>query len=296
VGRTPDIVNAFIAVTDDVAFIGGDSSIHRMTGDPAAGGSVDLVTDQVGIAYGASWTKDPFGRLFFFSSRGGVYVLSPDGSYDRVSTDRIERRLQAVDLREYHIRMAWDYRREGLVVWPVPVTIGGVAHAGWFFEAKTASWWEDDWGSTDLQPSCVTIFDGDDPDDRRLLFGCEDGYIRYVDEDAANDDGVAIDSRVRVGPLVPPGLGLEFRASRPQIVLASDQDGLDLELLSSTTADVPGTWWAKKRVGAGRSAFMPEVTRGAIFSARLRNNVLGERWSLEDMTIEIALGGQSVVR
>jgi hypothetical protein len=296
VGRAPDIVNAFIPMTDDVALIGGDHSIHRLTGDPVAGGDVDVVTDQVGIAYGNSWTKDPFGRVFFFTSRGGVGVIDPSGSYDRVSVDRIERRLQAVDLREYQMRLAWDYRREGLVVWPVPMTIGGVKHNGWFFEAKTGAWWEVDWGTTDVQPSCVTIFDGDEPDDRKVIFGCEDGYVRYIDESAVSDDGVAIDSRIRIGPLVPPGQGMEFIFSRPQIVLASEQDGCEVELLSSNRADQPGVWWAKRRVESGRSAFLPERTRGAAVWARLRNNRAAERFSVEELSVEISPAGAAVPR
>jgi len=296
VGRAPDIVNAFIPMTDDVAFIGGDHSIFRMTGDPAAGGDVDVVTDQVGIAFGDSWTKDPFGRLFFFSSRGGVYVMHPQGGYDRVSVNTIERRLQAIDLREYKIRMVWDYRREGLWVLPVPWTIGGVAHRGYFWESKTNAWWEDDWSSTGVQPSAITTFDGDDPDDRKVVFGCEDGYVRFVDEAAKNDDGVLIDSRVLVGPLVPSGQNLDFRFMRPQIVLASEQDGTDYELLSSDVADTPGVWWAKGRLEAGRSEYMAGRTRGAAVWFRLRNNKLAERWSLEDATISVAKAGRNRVR
>jgi len=296
VGRAPDIVNAFIPMTDDIAYIGGDHSIHRMTGDPAAGGDVDVITDQVGIAYGQSWTKDPLGRLFFFSSRGGIYVMHPQGGYERVSVDAIERRLQNLNLLEYRVRLVWDYRREGLWVLPVPITIGGVAHRSWFWESKTNAWWEDDWASTGIQPSAATVFDGDDPDDRKVLFGTEGGHVVYVDEAAVGDQGERIDSRVLIGPLVPTGHDLSFRVMRPQIVLASEQGGLDYELLSSDVADDPGTWWGKGRVEAGRSKYMPARTRGAAVWARLRNNRTNERWSLEDFTLGLAPAGRSRVR
>jgi len=101
---------------------------------------------------------------------------------------------------------------------------------------------------------------------------------------------------VLVGPLVPSGQNLDFRFMRPQIVLASEQDGTDYELLSSDVADTPGVWWAKGRLEAGRSEYMAGRTRGAAVWFRLRNNKLAERWSLEDATISVAKAGRNRVR
>ncbi len=296
VGRAPDIVNAFIPMSDDEALIGCDSSIYRMTGDPAARGDVDIVTDKVGIAYGGAWTKDPYGRLYFFNSRGGVSVMAPGGGIERVSVNRIERRLQDVDLTEYKIVLEWDYQREGLIVWQVPWTIKGVAHKCWFFETKTGAWWEDTWGSTGLQPSCVTVFDGDKPDDRKVIFGCEDGFVRYIDNTQDDDDTDAIDSLCRVGPLIPAGQGTEFRFSRPQLVLASEQDGVEVSLFASSLADKPGTALAKRWVDRGRSTYLPMATRGAAVWLQLRNNKKGQSWSLEDCTVQVNGAGGSLPR
>ena len=296
VGRAPDIVNAFIPLTDDLALIGGDHSIYRMTGDPAAGGQIDVLTDQVGVAFGEAWSKDPDGRLYFFTSRGGVYVLDPSGGTQRISSHAIERRLQDLNLTEYKIRLVWDYRLEGLHVIPVPWTIGGVKHSAYFWEQKTAAWWEDDWRTADLQPSAACVLDGDEPSDRRVLWGCEDGYVRYVDETNANDDATLIDSRVLVGPLVPPGTDLAFRFTRPQITMASDQDGARYEMYASSVADVRGPAWAAGDLWPGRSPFLTGRTRGAAVWLRVRNAVAGERWSLEGATIGVAPAGRARVR
>lgn len=296
VGRAPDIVNCFIPLTDDLALIGGDHSIYRMTGDPAAGGQIDVLTDQVGIAYGDSWTKDPDGRLYFFSSRGGVYGLDASGAQVRLSNASIERRLQDIDLTEYKVNLVWDYRLGGLYVLPVPWTIGGVKRRSYFWEQKTASWWEDEQDISDLQPSAACILDGDDPGDRLVLFGCEDGYVRKVDESNANDDTNRIDSRLLVGPLVPPGTDLAFRFTRPQVTLASDQDGARYEMYSSSVADIMGDSWAAGELWAGRSPFLTGRTRGAAVWLRVRSAKLGERWSLEDATIAVEPAGRARVR
>ena len=178
------------------------------------------------------------------------------------------------------------------MVLPIPWTIGGVKHKGWFWESKTGAWWEDDWSDAGVQPSCACVVDGDNSDDRMVLLGCEDGYLRYVDEDAEDDDTAYIDSRLRIGPLVPSGMDRQYRFSRPSIVLASDQDGCSFDLYASSVADSLGDPWASGVASPGRSNFMSARTRGATASLRLRNNVLGERWSLEDATIEIAAAGR----
>ena len=297
VGRAPDIVNAFIPMSDDYAIIGGDHSLFLMRGDPAAGGEVDTITDQVGAAYGNAWTKGPTGECYIFTSRGGVVVVPPGGGgVQRLSASRIERTLQDLDLTRYMVRMVWDYRREGLIVCPVPIGDTGVLHKGWFFEAKTGGWYEDEWSSWEVQPTALTTFDGDDPDDRRVVLGCEDGYLRYIDELAVNDDGHRIVSKALIGPLVPSGEGYSYKFSRPQIVLASDQGSCDYELLASDAADRPGRAWSTGQTFPGRGPFLPARTRGSAVWVRLQNGRLDERWSLEDMTVAVAPAGRSRTR
>ena len=294
VGRAPDIVNAFIPMSDDYAIIGGDHSLFLMRGDPAAGGEVDTITDQVGAAYGNAWTKGPTGECYIFTSRGGVVAVPPGGGgVQRLSVNRIERTLQDLDLTQFQVRMVWDYRREGLIVCPVPIGNPGANHKGWFFEAKTGGWYEDEWSSWEVQPSALTTFDGDDPDDRRVILGCEDGYLRYIDEDAANDDGYRIVSKALIGPLIPGGQSYQYKFSRPQVTLASDQGTCDYELLGSDAADSVGQAWASGVTNPGRGPYLPARTRGSAVWVRLQNGRLDERWSLEDLTVAVAPAGRS---
>jgi len=50
VGLVGDVVTALMPFSDDAMLIGGDQSIWQMSGDPAAGGSIDMISDQVGVA------------------------------------------------------------------------------------------------------------------------------------------------------------------------------------------------------------------------------------------------------
>jgi hypothetical protein len=45
------------------------------------------------------------------------------------------------------------------------------------------------------------VFDGNNPSDRRVMLGCQDGYVRYVNFIATTDDGTNIASSVAMGPI-----------------------------------------------------------------------------------------------
>ena len=109
-------------------------------------------------------------------------------------------------------------------------------------------------------------------------------------------DTTLIDARVLIGPLVPPGTDYAWRFMRPQVTLASDQDGATYELFASDVADIMGSSWAKGLLVAGRSRFLTGRTKGAAVWLRVRNNTTSERFSIEDATIGIAPAGKARAR
>jgi hypothetical protein len=288
VGPSPDIINTIIPYNDDTLFFGGDHSIHLMRGDPAMGGGLDLVSDITGMAFGSSWAKDPEGIVYFFGSLGGVYRMVPGGIPKPMTDERIERRLEEVDLSVFMPRLVWNTRDNGLHVLFVPFGAGGTSVSHYFWEKRTDSWWEDTFGnadSTGIQPTAVVVYDGDDPDDRRLIFGCEDGYLRVWDA-AANDDDqtaagvdVRIDAYATIGPIADSRR--EGTLSRLQLVLADDQDGCAYEVFGSPTADSMGTIKARGVVNGGRSRVQRVRVRGQYLWVRVRNASLGERFAYE---------------
>lgn len=289
-GQLPDIVNSLIPYDDDFLFFGGDHSIWILRGDPMAGGQLDLVSDITGTSFGRPWCKDPTGRIFFFGSRGGLYTLSPGGGLERISERRIERRLQDVDLSTHFVRMAWDWRQEGLAIYQIPFGSTGVVKH-WFFDTKSGGFWEDEINSASKNPSSLLVMDGDDPDDRRLILGCGDGFVRVVSESARDDDGTAIDSHILLGPIAPRESGFEHRFTRFDVALAADQDGAILESFASDDADVlgPAEWYVPLQPGRN---IVRERMRGAYAWLRLRNAVAGQRFALESLALEASAAGR----
>ncbi len=179
--------------------------------------------------------------------------------------------------------------------WTIPSTAPSSGSAvpvpSWFMD-KNGAWWEDEWGNTDLWPTVTVVSDGDLPGDRVLLLGCGDGYVRKWDETSADDDDQAIDSRVMVGPLAPGSETRAYRFSKPQVVLSAEQDGCNLEMYASNTAELTGEPVARVELLPGVSGRKPMSAKGAAVRLRLRNPRLGERWSLEKMDISVAPAGR----
>ena len=302
-GRCPDVINCIIPYSDDLLLLGGDKSIWRMTGDPMAGGQLDQISDETGIAFGRPYTMDPNGGLYFYGSQGSVYRWVPGSATpERLSLHTIDRRLQDIDQSAYFVRMAWSTRDEGLHVFQCPYnegTPGGTAVKHWFWEAKTEAWWEDQFASTGVQPTSVMVINGDQGADRQVLIGCEDGRVRYIDGTATDDDSSettsAIDSYVTIGPIVPLSTPGEVMYQHPEVWLANDLGGAHLTLLGG---DEPEDLEIKveRSLGPGRNGPMLIQARADQMYFRLRNAAPGERWAFEKAAVYIASGGKRRAR
>lgn len=302
-GTPPDKVNSWVPYSDDLSFIGCDSSIWRMTGDPTpeGGGEIHNVSTGVGMAWGRCWCIDPHGILYFFGSRGGVYRMSALGSPEPISAEReastglwrskIEQRLRGIDLSLYRIELQWNADDIGLHVFVCPYGNGGAIVEHYFWCAETGSWHPDKWRSAAIQPTTSCVFDGDLPDDRKVLFIGEDGIIRRFDPDSKGDDTVpstmianyAIDSSVLIGPLAGSESGREVMFSQLECLMANDQAGPWAKLYVTDRPDVLGDPVWQGKLSPGRSPRMNGKFRGAFVFIELRLFDPRARWAFEHM-------------
>lgn len=288
-GLVPDIVNGFVPYNDDLAYFLCDHSIWMLNGDPMDGGQFDLVSDITGGAFGRAWAKDPDGNIFFFGSRGGLYVMRPGRIPERVSLHNIERRLQNVDLSTHYIRLAWNYRDEGLHIIQCPFGAGGTQVLHYFWDAKFGAMWEDTYGSTSdttVQPTAVTVIDGDDVSDRVIIFGSEDGYVRRWDENAFDDDTIPIDAYVTMGPLAGPDPVMETRFVGPHVILANDQDGARYDLFAVTEPDDLNASHRSGDLQPGVNSKRRDRVRGLYCYLQLRNAQRAQRFAVETVTMD----------
>jgi hypothetical protein len=288
-GQAPDIITSLIAYSNDILIIGGDHSIYKMSGDPKAGGRFDQISSTIGMAFGRAWAQDPDGMLYFADNRGEIYRLSPSGAPRGLSRNRISNRIRQVDFEHYRLELVWNTDDDGLHVFQIPYGNGGVYQTHWFWERGTDAWHEDTFGSvfnTGVQPTAAMLYDADDPDDRKLLVGGEDGFVRQWSSQATSDDGMPIDSFVTIGPLMPKGSNSEWMFTDIDTVMATEQSGPNWYLYGSKTADDKGSPLSHGKLVPGRNPTILARVRGAVSFIRLGLADGNARWSYEDIQMQ----------
>lgn len=198
-GQVGDVINALIPFDDDKLIFGGNRSIWQMTGDPMAGGQLDLISGITGMPFGKPWCIDPAQNIYFVGSRGGVFVMVPGSQPVRISTKTIDAVLEYLDYTKIIVRLAWDDLEQGLHLFLSPITpASGVTH--YWYDARNQSWWPDQFGSSNQNPLAICVLDGSVPSDRVILLGGMDGTIRKYDPTVSQDDGIVISNQVFLGP------------------------------------------------------------------------------------------------
>ena len=259
-----------------------------INGDPQAGGQVDLVTDAIGMAWGEAWCKDPYGTLYFFSNKVGIYSLVPGNNPQRISQP-IEFLLQNVDTGNNGIRLIWDDRTQGLHVFITALDAPAPAQH-FFWEMRANAWWVDEFADDNLNPLCCVTFDGNFASDRVVLIGSWDGYIRAVDSTAVDDDGTPIASEVIIGPILTPTYD-EILTKDLIAVLGQMSGDVSFSFYTASTAEkalsstpfVTGTWHE------GRNFLTP--IRRAGHAAYVKISAVNA-WQLESIRLRISTQGK----
>jgi hypothetical protein len=112
--------------------------------------------------------------------------------------------IRDTDLTNYLVTMEYDDRSKQVYVFITQKASGDSRH--YVFDTRLQAWYALDFADGAMNPKTVHTYDGDDPDDRVMLIGSYDGYIRYFSQDADDDDGRAIQSEVWLGPILTQSL------------------------------------------------------------------------------------------
>jgi hypothetical protein len=291
--RKHDLVNCLIPARDDLLIIGGDQSISRLSGHPGSGGQLDNISTSEGLAFGDSYCVGPVGTVFAKTTNAGVLRIAPNGVMDRITLRSIERRLQDVDLSEFDIRMAWNFRHEGLHVFQVPKGAGERIVEHWYWDAKENGWWADEFSTVGVQPTSVAVFDGDEPGDRVVAIGCEDGFVRYETENAKDDGGYRIASEVVLGPLVPDGAA-RARFSHLEATLSSSSSPATVGVFTDDVSDIVAGRdpFYQGSAGPGYQGYNMFQASGNQAWVKLGNSALSESFSLESLFIRATVVGK----
>jgi hypothetical protein len=233
-GVIGDVVTGVLPYTDDVCIFFGDHTIWLMQGDPMMGGQISLVSNAIGGAWGVPACMDPYGNVYFFSNKTGIYSLVPGNQPVRISQG-IEQILANIDTGSNSIRMIWNDRFQGLHVFVTPLAAAS-ATTHFFWEQRVNAWWEDQFANPNHSPLVCCTLDGNTPGDRVPLIGSWDGYVRAISPTATTDDGTAIASSVLLGPLNTEQLD-EMMLTELQGVFGESSSSINYAVFIGTTAE-----------------------------------------------------------
>lgn len=303
-GYVGDVVTALIPYTNDVLVIGGDHTIYVMNGDPMNGGTVTLVSNAIGMAWGQAWCMDPYGNIYFVSNRTGVYTMVPGQAPVRIS-QQIEQLLQNIDTGLNTISCIWDDRFQGLHIFITPTAsvsqyavtdphVSPIPVTHFFYEQRVGAWWQDQFANPNHNPLTCVTFDGNTPDDRVPLIGSWDGYVRAIDPFATTDDGYPIESTVILGPILTQDND-DVMLYEIQGVLGEESQGVSYSIYAGSTAEKALSLAPKATgvFGAGRNpTSFVRLAGHAIYIELFSSNP----WQLESIRTRIAGSGLGKVR
>ncbi len=286
VGKAGDIITAMAPWSDDLLIFGGDHTLSMMSGDPAAGGRIDTISNQVGIVGPDSWAHDPLGNLHFLSYDGHYRMPSGGGQPECLSRGRLDKTFRDTDYATNRPILVWDREKIGLWIFfartddetPEPI----------FWDQRTDGYWRQQFPQGH-GPFSALLFDADRPDDRAILLGGQDGYIYFLDSTTNTDNGTAIASHVVFPPTM---VGDQARVNVLQTGLIVDDTfgtGMSLkafdgryaaQAVDKAVANSAGTqrWERSINLGGRQINFMNRVSGHAVC---YRLAATGGSWAME---------------
>jgi hypothetical protein len=295
-GEIGDVVTALASYRGRQLLIGGQKSIWSLTGNPGPDGDAELHSltpdESIGIVGPRAWCMGR-DRTFYFMSQDGFYSLGPNqfavDKSNRVSSGRLDKTLGAIDYTTNQAQLAWNSERHGVDIFITPLVQGETTH--YFFDQRTGGFFPIQY--PDVQgPTAILAYDADDPNDRRILLGGFDSYVRQIDKNAYTDDGTVIDSYVMLGPVLSPWSGYEFIWRQMRAVLAEDSSSLQYEVRVGDTAQ--GATTATSSIDgslvAGRNPTITDRARAAALYLRLYSTASAP-WAFEKVEALLVRAG-----
>ena len=312
-GEIGDIVVALIPYKDDYLIFGCASSMWLLIGDPCEGGTLAEFDLNTGIFGAKSFCWDSEGNLYFWGTNG-IYKSAVPGKPVCISEINLPKLVkdEAVDVSTHRITMGFDRRRNGITICITVLADG--TNSNYFLDLRSGGFFPESY------PEECGIFsqfqyEAVDPTYRKLIMGCNDGYLRIFDDSVADDDigasDEAINSYVTFGPLLTSDDPLyEGKITGLNCITAggaidgsqSDSDDIECKIFLANSAEkiieqlsansAPKLMKIIKAPGRQRGGSIKRKLRGVYTGIRLGNNTATEKWGFEQLLIDAKKAGR----
>jgi len=311
-GEIGDIIRALIPYKDDYLIFGCASTIWVLTGDPAAGGSIDEVDLTIGMFGANSWCFDGDGNLYFWGTAGIYKVPLGFRSIENLTEISLPNLVGDEDVNPttHRIIMEYDRKRHGVLICITKLSDG--SNSNYFYDLKLQGFFPESY-PVECGAYSLFYYAANDNDYADLLVGCKDGYIRKFDDTAKDDDVGATDDAISsyvVWPIqhLTKDNDKEGRLTSLTIELSggaaggtfSDTDGVsyeihvgdDAETVIEDIKDGATAFSTGTLTGTGRKARIRTRARGAWLGIKFYNSTATETWAVNKIFGEVKEAGR----
>jgi len=311
-GEVGDIVKVAIPYSDDYLIYGCANELWVMSGDAAFGGELYPLDQTTGILGDRAWCWDDKSNLYLMCTAGLLRIPKGFGQHENLTRELWPDFINdlAFDSSLHRVTLAFNSEDHGIHIFKTTLADG--VSSAWWYDLRTEGLFPDSY-SADHGAFSAFHYQAEDPDYRKLLIGCNDGYIRFLDRTAKNDDSTAIDSYVGFAPLAlsthprKDGIiknfdlvsgGGESGGSQSDssdvtcsVHIARTAEKILEKLSAGTTAAFTKTFTAP---GWSKSNLDRRSIRGQWGGVVLSNNTAGESWSMERLILDTKEVGRSL--
>jgi hypothetical protein len=249
-GKIGEPITALIPFSDDYLKFGCSHSLWMAQGDPADGGTITNVSNSMGIVGKDAWVVDPAGTLWFVAT-GGLFQVRPAWEFYRppepVSQQAINQSFTGLNPGTEKVTCVYDPDLLYLHIFVTPLDGSIGTHIT--MDARSVgqdgppSFWPQQFSSTQGPTAATLYFSDGSPNNRAVVLGGADGYLRQWQDTALDDDGSAINASITLGPFAPvPGE-------------AAVLTGITIDLGETPVGLSSTNWHCKAIVAAGPDAY-----------------------------------------
>jgi hypothetical protein len=288
-GKLGQNISAVVPYRNDYLILAGKTQMWMFRGNPATGAMIDSLSNSIGIFNHYCWTFDGSGNLVIVNA-DGIYMLGVEVGLQNLTatvSPRFSNLFTTSDDR--YLSAAFDKAENGILISSTAKSTDSTDNQSLFFSLDTGGFFEIK-PATAIGGITSAIFD-----ERRLLMGCKDGTIKYLDSDVKNDysyQGVfPINSIVQFGV---------FRLTQHETLTAlletveiycNKESDLVLKIYTGITADAvierienDNANYTRNIKQARSRTFRPRL-RGSYFSIAIENNLPDSTWAIERLAI-----------
>ncbi len=302
-GLVGDQLVAMIPYKGNMQVFGCLNHMFVMRADPARGGLFTTLSDSTGIFSHTSFCWDDKDNLYFIGN-DGVYVLSADDiihgrAPTNVTKENVPKLLDDMGLnrRTDRLSMAYDKNKYGVHI--SATQMDGAWKAIFWLDLRTGGVFPDNYAAPHIQTS-LYFHDARKKSERRLYAGCQDGYVRQWNDAVKDDDSVAIESDVLIGPIVSNDVRTKVNLRELSIQTGEDTDSVTVSIHAGKTAesvvtserdgDAPRK--ARTYAGGGLKPSMRQVANAGAVGIKLSNTTATSSWSLEEINVDVPDSGR----